>query len=165
MDAAASTEDRDDADRAKSQEDNQGQEGGARSAPGVGRRRNRRQAPQLELGMAAAYGHEHDRAKFSQAEVDAKIKERLAEEQAAFEKTVSALKAAHEVELRAAADKLQRSSSDGNRAKIAARDAEALEREIAMLSERYGEAAAEAKTTRKALLEKEALLDAVTAQV
>jgi len=36
----------------------------------------RRQAPQLELGMAAAYGHEDDRAKFSQAEVDAKIKER-----------------------------------------------------------------------------------------
>lgn len=37
---------------------------------------HRRQAPQLELGMAAAYGHEHDRAKFSQAEVDARIKER-----------------------------------------------------------------------------------------
>lgn len=36
----------------------------------------RRQAPQLELGMADAYGHEDDRAKFSQAEVDAKIKER-----------------------------------------------------------------------------------------
>lgn len=47
----------------------------------------------------------------------------------------------------------------------AARDAEALEREIAMLSERYGEAAAEAKNSRKVLLEKEALLDAVTAQV
>lgn len=47
----------------------------------------------------------------------------------------------------------------------AARDAEALEREIAMLSERYGEAAAEAKNTGKTLLEKEALLDAVTAQV
>lgn len=36
---------------------------------------SRRQAP-LELGMADAYGHEDDRAKFSQAEVDAKIKER-----------------------------------------------------------------------------------------
>lgn len=47
----------------------------------------------------------------------------------------------------------------------AARDAEALEREIAMLSERYGEAAAEAKNNGKILLEKEALLDAVTAQV
>ena len=47
----------------------------------------------------------------------------------------------------------------------AARDTEALEREIAMLSERYGEAAAEAKANGKALLEKEALLDAVTAQV
>lgn len=47
----------------------------------------------------------------------------------------------------------------------AARDAEALEREIAMLSERYGEAAAAAKTTGKALREKEALLDACTAQV
>lgn len=47
----------------------------------------------------------------------------------------------------------------------AARDSAALEREIAMLSERYGEAAAEARTTGKALREKEALLDAVTAQV
>lgn len=47
----------------------------------------------------------------------------------------------------------------------AARDAEALEREIAMLSERYGEAAAEAKNKGKALREKEALLDAVMAQV
>lgn len=36
----------------------------------------RRQGPQLALGMADAYGHEDDRAKFSQAEVDAKIKER-----------------------------------------------------------------------------------------
>lgn len=34
-----------------------------------------------------------------------------------------------------------------------------------MLSERYGEAAAEARTSGKALREKEALLDAVTAQV
>lgn len=34
-----------------------------------------------------------------------------------------------------------------------------------MLSERYGEAAAEANTTGKALREKEALLDACTAQV
>ena len=47
----------------------------------------------------------------------------------------------------------------------AARDAEALEREIAMLSERYGEAASEARSTGKALREKEALLDAVTNQV
>lgn len=47
----------------------------------------------------------------------------------------------------------------------AARDTEALEREIAMLSERFGEAAAEARTNGKALREKEALLDAVTAQV
>ena len=47
----------------------------------------------------------------------------------------------------------------------AARDAEALEREIAMLSERYGEAAAAAKTNGKTLREKEALLDACTAQV
>ncbi|CAM9344515.1 unnamed protein product, partial [Ectocarpus sp. 4 AP-2014] len=143
----------------------QSQAGGARGLMGLGRRRNRRQGTQLELGMAEAYGHEDHRAKFSQAEVDAKIKERLAEEQAAFEKTVSALKATHEADLQAAADKLQQSSSDGNRAKIAARDAEALEREIAMLSERYGEAAAEAKHSGKILLEKEALLDAVTAQL
>ena len=46
----------------------------------------------------------------------------------------------------------------------AVRDAEALEREIAMLSERYGEAASEARSTGKALREKEALLDAVTNQ-
>ncbi|CAN0178328.1 unnamed protein product [Ectocarpus fasciculatus] len=152
-------------DTAAAQDDAQSQAGGARGVLGLGRRRNRRQGAQLELGMAEAYGHEDHRAKFSQAEVDAKIKERLAEEQAAFEKTVSALKATHEADLQAAADKLQQSSSDGNRAKIAARDAEALEREIAMLSERYGEAAAEAKNSGKILLEKEALLDAVTAQL
>lgn len=40
------------------------------------RRELRRQGTQLELGMAEAYGHEDHRAKFSQAEVDAKIKER-----------------------------------------------------------------------------------------
>eukprot|EP00903_Cladosiphon_okamuranus_P018348 g16880.t1 len=143
----------------------QTQGGGARGFLGLGRRRNRRQGAQLELGMADAYGHEDHRAKFSQAEVDAKIKERLSEEKAAFEKTVSAMKAEHEAELQAAAEKLEQSSSDGKRAKIAARDAEALEREIAMLSERYGEAAAAAKTSGKALREKEALLDACTAQL
>ncbi|CAM9390980.1 unnamed protein product, partial [Ectocarpus sp. 12 AP-2014] len=152
-------------EKGPAQDEAQSQAGGARGLMGLGRRRNRRQGTQLELGMAEAYGHEDHRAKFSQAEVDAKIKERLAEEQAAFEKTVSALKATHEADLQAAADKLQQSSSDGNRAKIAARDAEALEREIAMLSERYGEAAAEAKHSGKILLEKEALLDAVTAQL
>eukprot|EP00752_Nemacystus_decipiens_P012376 g10969.t1 len=146
-------------------DDSQPQGGGARGFLGLGRRRNRRHGAQLELGMADAYGHEDHRAKFSQAEVDAKIKERLSEEKAAFEKTVSAMKADHEAELQAAAAKLQQSSSDGNRAKIAARDAEALEREIAMLSERYGEAAAAAKTTGKTLREKEALLDACTAQL
>ncbi|CAN0161851.1 unnamed protein product [Ectocarpus sp. 6 AP-2014] len=154
-------------EKGAAQDEAQSQAGGARGLMGLGmgRRRNRRQGTQLELGMAEAYGHEDHRAKFSQAEVDAKIKERLAEEQAAFEKTVSALKSTHEADLQAAADKLQQSSSDGNRAKIAARDAEALEREIAMLSERYGEAAAEAKHSGKILLEKEALLDAVTAQL
>ncbi|CAB1096790.1 unnamed protein product [Ectocarpus sp. CCAP 1310/34] len=152
-------------EKSAARDEAQSQAGGARGLMGLGRRRNRRQGTQLELGMAEAYGHEDHRAKFSQAEVDAKIKERLAEEQAAFEKTVSALKATHDADLQAAADKLQQSSSDGNRAKIAARDAEALEREIAMLSERYGEAAAEAKHSGKMLLEKEALLDAVTAQL
>ncbi|CBJ30891.1 expressed unknown protein [Ectocarpus siliculosus] len=152
-------------EKGAAQDEAQSQAGGARGLMGLGRRRNRRQGTQLELGMAEAYGHEDHRAKFSQAEVDAKIKERLAEEQSAFEKTVSGLKSTHEADLQAAADKLQQSSSDGNRAKIAARDAEALEREIAMLSERYGEAAAEAKHSGKILLEKEALLDAVTAQL
>lgn len=42
----------------------------------------------------------------------------MAEEQAAFEKTMSALKATHEADLQAAADKLQQSSSDGDRAKM-----------------------------------------------
>lgn len=42
----------------------------------------------------------------------------LSEEKASFENTVSALKAAHEAELQAAAEKLERSSSDGNRAKM-----------------------------------------------
>ncbi|CAM9307977.1 unnamed protein product [Ascophyllum nodosum] len=134
-----------------------------RGLTGAGRRRNRRQAAQPELGLA--YGHEDDQPKFSQAEVNAKIRERLAEEQATFEKTVASMKSAHEAELQDAAARLQQSCSDGDRAKMAARDTEALEREIAMLSERYGEAAAEAKANGKALLEKEALLDAVTAQL
>lgn len=47
----------------------------------------------------------------------------------------------------------------------ARRSTKALESEIAMLSERFGEAAAEAKANGKALMEKEALLGAVTAQV
>lgn len=47
----------------------------------------------------------------------------------------------------------------------AAKDTEALEQEIAMLSERFGEAAGEARAKGKALIEKETLLDAVTAQV
>lgn len=42
----------------------------------------------------------------------------LAEERAVFEKKVSALKANHEAELQAAAEKLERSSFDGNRAKM-----------------------------------------------
>lgn len=42
----------------------------------------------------------------------------LSEEQAAFEKAVSAMKADHEAELQAAAEKLQQSSSDGKRAKM-----------------------------------------------
>lgn len=40
-----------------------------------------------------------------------------------------------------------------------------MEGELAMLSERFGEAAAEARAKTKALVEKETLLDAVTAQV
>lgn len=47
----------------------------------------------------------------------------------------------------------------------ARRSTKGLESEIAMLSERFGEAAAEAKANGKALMEKEALLGAVTAQV
>lgn len=42
----------------------------------------------------------------------------LAEEQGAFDKTLSALKESHAEELQVAAQELQRSSSDGNRAKM-----------------------------------------------
>ena len=42
----------------------------------------------------------------------------LAEEQGSFDKTLSQLKGCHAVEMQAAAQELQRSSSDGNRAKM-----------------------------------------------